>query len=141
VGGYDESVYRMYLAQVPMFAACSVDQVDEVRALAEFQAIDPGVEIVREGDAAEEFFVLGSGEATVIRGGAEVATLGPGAFFGELALFDDAPRNASVVAKTGVTVLALRRAAFRTLMADLPGFRDAVLTGMARRLHDLDAKA
>jgi CRP-like cAMP-binding protein len=141
MGGYDDAVLRIYLKQVPMLGACTEDQIDEVRALAEFRALDPGAEIVREGDTAEDFFVLGSGEAVVRRGGADVARLGPGDFFGELALFDDAPRNATVVAESGVTVLAISRASFRTLLADLAGFRDAVLTGMARRLHDLDAKA
>ena len=141
MGGYDDAVYRMYLTQVPMLAACTEEQIAEVRQLAEPRALDPGIEIVRQGDPAEEFFVLGSGEAVVRRDGDDVAQLAAGDFFGELALFDDAPRNASVVAESGVTVLAISRTAFRTLLADLPGFRDAVLTGMARRLHDLDAKA
>jgi CRP-like cAMP-binding protein len=141
MSGYDEGVYRVYLGQVPMLAACSDAQIEEVRELAEFRALNPGTVIVREGEQGEEFFVLGSGEATVSRGGAEVARLGPGAFFGELSLFDDAPRNATVVADTGVTLLAVGRSAFRKLLADLPGLRDAVLTGMARRLHELDAKA
>jgi len=141
MGGYDEGVYRMYLGQVPMFASCSDAQINELWDLAEFRALNPGTVIVSEGDAGDEFFVLGSGEATVSRAGAEVARLEPGDFFGELALFDDVPRNATVVAETGVTVLALTRDRFRTLLADLPGFREAVLTGMARRLHALDAKA
>lgn len=139
-GGYDESIIRMYLGQVPMFAACTDSQIQEVHDLAELRAVDPGAVIVREGDAAEEFFVLGSGEATISRGGAEVARLAPGEFFGELALFDDAPRNATVVAETGVSLLVIGRSAFRTLLTDLPGFRDTVLMGMARRLHELDAK-
>jgi cAMP-dependent protein kinase regulator len=141
MSGYDDAVLRMYLQQVPMLGACTEDQIDEVRALADLRALDPGTEIVRQGQAGDEFFVLGSGEAVVRRGGADVARLGPGDFFGELALFDDAPRNATVVAESGVTVLAIGRAGFRTLLADLEGFRDAVLTGMARRLHQLDAKA
>ena len=141
MGGYDEGVYRIYLGQVPMLAACSDAQIEEVRELAEFRALNPGTEIVREGEMGEEFFVLGSGEASVRRNGTEVARLEPGAFFGELSLFDDAPRNATVVAESGVTVLALGRSEFRRLLADLPGLRDAVLTGMARRLHTLDAKA
>src|SRR6476469_4472984 len=96
MSGYDAGGYRGYLGQVPMLAACSDAQIEEVRELAEFRALNPGTVIVREGEQGEEFFVLGSGEATVSRGGAEVARLGPGAFFGELSLFDDAPRNATV---------------------------------------------
>jgi len=141
MGGYDEGVYRIYLGQVPMFAACSTEQIDEIRELAEFRALNPGTVIVTEGETGDEFFVLGSGEAIVRRGGADVARLEPGDFFGELSLFDDAPRNATVVAESGVTVLALGRDQFHRLLGDLPGFRESVLTGMARRLHSLDAKA
>ena len=141
VGGYDEAVYRLYLAQVPMFAACTDAQIDEVRGLAEPRTLNPGTVIVQEGDPGDEFFVLGSGEAAVSRGGEKVDHLGVGDFFGELALFDEAPRNATVVADSGVTVLVLGRTEFQRLLSDLPGFRDSVLMGMARRLHALDARA
>jgi cAMP-dependent protein kinase regulator len=140
MAGYEDGVYRMYLSQVPMFAACSEAQIDEVRELAEFRPLDPGSVILSQGGPGDEFFVLGSGEAAVERDGVAVARLEPGDFFGELALFDDAPRNATVTADSGVTVLALSRDSFRTLLSDLPGFRDAVLVGMAGRVHNLDAK-
>jgi cAMP-dependent protein kinase regulator len=140
-GGYDEAVYRTYLMQVPTFHACTSAQVDELIQLAQGRAVDPGEVLVREGDTGNEFFVIGTGEVTVSRDGKEIARLGPGEFFGELALFDEAPRNATVTATTGTTVVTVGRDAFQKLLGDLPGFRDALLTGMARRLHELDAKA
>jgi cAMP-dependent protein kinase regulator len=139
--GYDEAVYRTYLAQVPMFRACTSAQIDELCALADPQAVDPDQVLVREGDVGDEFYVLGSGEAVVTRGGQEVARLEPGDFFGELALFDEAPRNATVTSTTGVTLVGLGRDAFQKMLGDAPAFRDAVLRGMAHRLHQLDAKA
>jgi CRP-like cAMP-binding protein len=141
MAGYDEAVYRTYLSQVPMFAACSSDQVDEVARLGEGRAVDPGEVIVREGDRGDHFFVVGTGEVAVSRDGKEVARIGPGDFFGELALFDEAPRNATVTATTGTTLVAVGRDQFQKLLGDLPGFRDSVLKGMAHRLHELDAKA
>jgi cAMP-dependent protein kinase regulator len=141
MAGYDEAVYRTYLTQVPTFHACTPAQIDEVMQLAEGRAVDPGEVIVREGDRGDEFFVVGTGEVAVSRDGKEVARLGPGAFFGELALFDESPRNATVTATTGTTVVTVGRDAFQKLLGDLPGFREALLTGMARRLHQLDAKA
>jgi CRP-like cAMP-binding protein len=141
MAGYDEGVYRTYLAQVPMFKACTSAQIQELSELADGLAIDPGEVLVREGDIGDEFYVLGSGEAVVTRAGEEVARLAPGDFFGELALFDDAPRNATVTSTTGVTLVGLNRAAFQKLLGDAPTFRDAVLRGMAHRLHQLDAKA
>jgi CRP-like cAMP-binding protein len=141
MAGYDEAVYRTYLTQVPMFHACTTAQIDEVMQLAQGRAVDPGEVVVREGDRGDEFFVVGTGEVSVSRDGNEVVRLGPGAFFGELALFDQAPRNATVTATTGTTVVAVGRDAFQKLLGDVPGFREALLTGMARRLHELDAKA
>lgn len=142
MAGYDEAIYRTYLAQVPMFKACTDAQIEELSELADGVAVDPDQVLVREGETGDEFFVLGSGEAVVTRGGKEVAHLEPGDFFGELALFgDDAPRNATVTSTTGVTLVGLNRAAFQKLLGDAPGFRDAVLRGMAHRLHELDAKA
>jgi CRP-like cAMP-binding protein len=141
MAGYDEAVYRTYLTQVPMFHACTTAQIDEVMQLAQGRAVDPGEVVVREGDRGDEFFVVGTGEVAVSRDGKEVARLGPGAFFGELALFDQAPRNATVTATTGTTVVTVGRDAFQKLLGDVPGFREALLTGMARRLHELDAKA
>jgi cAMP-dependent protein kinase regulator len=141
MAGYDEAVYRTYLTQVPMFHACTTAQIDEVMQLAEGRAVDPGEVIVREGERGDEFFVVGTGEVAVSRNGEEVARLGPGTFFGELALFDEAPRNATVTATTGTTVVTVGRDAFQKLLGDVPGFREALLTGMARRLHELDARA
>jgi cAMP-dependent protein kinase regulator len=140
-GGYDEAVYRTYLSQVPMFHACTSAQIDEVVELAHGRAIDPGEVIVHEGERGDEFFVIGTGEVAVSRDGKELTRLGPGDFFGELALFDEAPRNATVTATTGTTVVSVGREGFQKLLGDLAGFREALLTGMARRLHELDAKA
>jgi CRP/FNR family transcriptional regulator, cyclic AMP receptor protein len=141
MAGYDEGVYRTYLAQVPMFKACTSAQIQELSELADGLAVDPDQVLVREGESGDEFFVLGSGEAVVSRAGKEVDRLGPGDFFGELALFDGTPRNATVTSTTGVTLVGLNRDAFQKLLGDAPAFRDAVLKGMAQRLHELDAKA
>ncbi len=141
MAGYDEAVYRTYLAQVPMFRQCTNAQIEELCQLADGLAFDPDQVLVREGDVGDEFYVLGSGEAVVSRAGKELARLGPGDFFGEVALFDGTPRNATVTSTTGVTLVGLNRDAFQKMLGDAPAFRDAVLKGMAHRLHELDAKA
>jgi CRP/FNR family transcriptional regulator, cyclic AMP receptor protein len=64
-----------------------------------------------------------------------------GTYFGELALFDPALRNATVTADGAVTVAVLERDRFQTALDAVPAMRDALLRGMARRLHDLDARA
>ena len=140
-GGYDEALYLMYLAQVPMFRHCSKDELDRVAALGVARQADPGEDLVVQGDEGDEFYVLASGSALVRRGGDVIAQLEPGAFFGELALFDPSPRNATVTATAPTTLVVLKRDAFRKVLGDSNAIRDALLRGMARRLHDLDGKA
>ena len=95
--------------------------------------------MIREGDAGHDFFVILRGDAQVTRGGADVATLGVGDFFGELALFDPAPRNATVTAGTTLTVAVLTQPGFHAVLAER-AVRDHIFLGMARRLHQLDSQ-
>jgi CRP-like cAMP-binding protein len=138
---YDESIFQTYLAQVPMFQACSEEEVGAIAFLATPRALDPGTALVREGETGDEFFVLMMGIATVTRQGKEVARLEPGDYFGELALFDPAPRNATVTATVPVTVAVMDRDRFQTALDAAPTMRDGLLRGMARRLHELDSQA
>jgi CRP-like cAMP-binding protein len=138
---YDEATFQTYLGQVPMFQACSEEELNAVAYLASPRALDPGTAIVREGGAGDEFYVLMMGTATVSRQGQQVAHLEPGDFFGELALFDPAPRNATITADVPVTVAALERDRFQAALEAIPAMRDALLRGMAHRLHDLDGRA
>ena len=139
--GYDEAIFQMYLGQVPMFRACSEEELGAVAYLASPRAFDAGTALVREGETGNELFVLMMGTATVSRGGHDVASLEPGDYFGELALFDPAPRNATVTADVPVTVAVLERDRFQTALDSVAPLRDALLRGMARRLHDVDARA
>lgn len=104
------------------------------------EAVGRGHDILHEGDAGEEFFVLAPGDAIVRRGGDVVATLDAGAYFGELALFDPAPRNATGTATSPATTIGLSRDAFRQVLGDSLAIREALLRGMARRLHEVDGK-
>jgi CRP/FNR family transcriptional regulator, cyclic AMP receptor protein len=138
---YDEAVFEMYLGHVPMFQACSAEELSALAYLAQPRAVDPGTSIVREGDSGSEFYVLMMGTATATRGGRQVARLEPGAFFGELALFDPAPRNATITADVPVTLAVLDRKQFQSALDAVPPLRDALLRGMARRLHEIDTRA
>jgi CRP-like cAMP-binding protein len=138
---YDDSIFQTYLAQVPMFQACSDEEVGAIAFLATPRALDPGTALVREGETGDEFFVLMMGIATVTRQGKEVARLEPGDYFGELALFDPAPRNATVTATVPVTVAVMDRDRFQAALDAAPTMRDGLLRGMARRLHELDSRA
>ena len=140
MSGFDEALFEMYLKEVPMFTACSPDELDALAGLASPRAVDAGTNLVEEGTEGDEFFVIMLGAATVTRSGKEIATLEAGDFFGELALFDPAPRNATVTAREPCTTAVLQRDSFQWALDASPTFRDALLRGMARRIHNLDAK-
>ena len=138
--GYEEAIFQMYLGEVPMFQACSEEELGAVAYLAAPRAVEAGTEIVREGDTGDDFFVVMMGVATVTRNGHVVGKLEPGNFFGELALFDPAPRNATITADTPVTLAVMERGRFQAALDAIPALRDALLKGMARRLHEVDAR-
>ena len=133
--------YLEHLATVPMFSACPKRELQLLARAAEEIRIEPGTEIIREGDRGHEFFVIAEGKAKVTHNGAEVATLGPGSFFGELALLDRTTRDATVTALTPMEVIILGQREFSAVLAQAPSMANKLMVGMARRLHELDSKA
>ena len=130
-----------HLAAVPLFSALSKKDLQTVAKQAEAMKAPAGKAIVTEGAAGADFFVILSGDARVERHGRTVSRLGPGAFFGDLALLDRAPRNATVVAQTPMELLVLGQREFAALIDEVPGFAHKLLAGLARRLREADAKS
>jgi CRP/FNR family cyclic AMP-dependent transcriptional regulator len=132
--------YLDALASVPLFAACSRKELQQVAKQGEHREVEPGATLVTEGSAGAEFFVILEGSARVERHGRKVAELGPGAYFGELSLLDRAPRNATVVAVSPMQLVVLGQRAFDDLLDALPKFDKKLLAGLARRLRQEDLK-
>ena len=126
------------LEAVDQFAGCSRRQLREVVRLAERVQVGEGEILTREGRIGREFFLILAGTVGVTQKGRRVNTLGPGDFFGELAALSPAPRNATVTALSELDVLIIGPRELGA-MARIPGFRDALLRSMARRLHTVDA--
>jgi CRP-like cAMP-binding protein len=126
------------LSQVPMFSACSRKDLGIIARHADELHVDAGTTLVKEGDAGREFYVIVEGKASVTRAGREIAVLGPGSYFGELALLDGQRRDASVTVTTPADILVLGTREFATVLEDVPQITRKLLAGMARRLHDLD---
>jgi CRP/FNR family transcriptional regulator, cyclic AMP receptor protein len=130
-----------HLQQVPLFAACSRKDLQLVARRAEDVKVPAGKALVSEGETGHEFFVILDGTARVTRQGRKVATIGAGDAFGELALLEKAPRNASVVADTDMELVVLGQREFAGLIDEVPGFARKLLAGMAHRLRDADARS
>jgi CRP/FNR family transcriptional regulator, cyclic AMP receptor protein len=110
------------------------------RASAEV-TVPKGKELVKEGSIGREFFFILEGTASVRRNNRRVATLGPGQYFGELALLDRRPRSASVVSDTDMRLLVLGQREFAGVLEAIPSLSRKLLATMAARLRDADARA
>jgi CRP/FNR family transcriptional regulator, cyclic AMP receptor protein len=129
------------LQGVQMFSACTEKELAQIARACDELAVEPGAVIVEEGTVGEDFYLIGTGEAVVLRAGREVATVGPGQYFGELALLDQAPRNATVTAQTPMTLIRLRRREFSAVLDSWPGVAHKLLEQMAKRLRQADEQS
>ena len=124
------------LQAVPLFSACSARELAAVaRSLKEVN-FPAGRSILTEGNtSAAALHVILDGQVNIVGGGRTRARLGPGSFFGEVALLDPGPRTASVVADGPVRTLALSAWAFRGVLREHPTIAIKLLEELARRLR------
>ena len=124
------------LAQVPLFAGLSKKELKQISSLATRLDLPAGKELTHQGGAGQEFLVVLKGDVDVLIDGKVVATRGAGDFFGEIALLQDRPRTATVVAKTPVSLDVIGRPEFKTLIADQPSIAEQLLATVAKRLDE-----
>ena len=122
------------LKRVPLFAGCSKAELRELAVVADELDMREGRTLVREGQRGREFFVLVDGNVRVSRKGRKLADLGPGDFFGEIALLTNMPRSATVTTTTPVRVLVLTDRAFRRVVEWMPSIALKVLSTVGQRL-------
>lgn len=101
----------------------------------------PGDAIASEGESGRTFVVIASGEVSVHVRGDEVARLGPGQAFGEMALIDKAARSATVKAETETHCYLLPVWSFRPIVEEHPEMAWALLESLAQRVRDVEARA
>ena len=113
-----------FLRPIELFKTLTPRQLTDVAEKMSKRHYAVGETIIREGDPGEEFFLVSDGEVEVIRADHEVARLGPGNFFGEVALISGEPRNATVVAESEVDAYLLGKSDFEAALAASQSFRD-----------------
>jgi CRP/FNR family cyclic AMP-dependent transcriptional regulator len=134
-----------FLASVPMFSGLQRDELLKFAELTRERTYPKGSVILFQGDPGDSLYVLRQGRAKVVligEDGREVilGVLEPGAHFGELALIDDQPRSAHVIAMEDSQLLILRREDFRRRVEANPSVAWALLTELSRRLRRADQK-
>jgi HEAT repeat protein/MFS family permease len=115
----------LFLKTVPLFAGLSLDDLLTVETALVQEEYLAGETVVSQGDAGATLYILARGSASVSIAGTDgaskrIAELGPGECFGEMALFDDQPRSATVVTLTDAAMLTLDRDRFSTLVMQRP---------------------
>jgi CRP-like cAMP-binding protein len=126
------------LKQVPLFKGLSDRELRSISRDARDEPYSAGQKIVTEGSPAAGFFMITEGRAKITKGGKTIRTIGPGAYFGETALFDRSPRTATVQAETQVRTLVLSPQSFAGVLADNWTVTAKVLAGMSARIRELD---
>jgi CRP-like cAMP-binding protein len=120
------------LAGVPLFADLNTRHLKRVAGLGSLRRVARHTQIVKRNDRGDTFYVILDGQARVEPVGVD---LGPGSYFGEMALIDDGPRTADVDAQTDMLLLTIPRTKFTKLLRDEPAIAIAMLRELARRLR------
>ena len=129
------------LSKIWLFSTSSAKDLRLIRKALEEVTVPPARLLCEQGTIGQEFFLIVSGQASVKRNNRKVATLGPGQYFGELALLDRRPRSASVTSDTDMTLLVLGQRQFNGVLDSVPPLSRKLLSAMATRLREADDKA
>ena len=128
-----KDVKNKLISGVPLFAQCSKAELQEIAAIADEIDIAEGKELTKEGSPGREFFVIIEGTASVAQDGDQINELGPGDFFGEVALVKDTQRTATVTATSPVGTLVVTRQNFKRLIEQQPDIERTVLKALVDR--------
>jgi CRP/FNR family transcriptional regulator, cyclic AMP receptor protein len=127
------------LRKVPIFAELNEDDLRHLANQMKERRFAEGKPMTSEGSGGAGFFVISEGNATVSVGGEAKATLGPGDYFGEVALIDEGTRSATITAATDVTAYGMTPWEFRPFVEDHPQVAWALLKTLAQRLRAAQA--
>jgi trk system potassium uptake protein TrkA len=130
------------LRGVWLFSACNEDELERIAVMSEPREFPAGTEMTREGEPGVEFFVVVEGDAVATVDGDEVGRIGPGGFFGEMALIDGGERVATVVAEHPLRVLVLGRHEFNEMLEiAMPSVAPKLLAVVGARMRTIERHA
>jgi CRP-like cAMP-binding protein len=123
------------IAKIPLFAKLTIDQRDRVAAMCNELEVEEGATLLQEGDFGYSMFAITAGTADVLQGGVVIQTLGPGDFFGEIAVLSGGRRTATVVARTPMQVVTVFNRDVWRLEHDAPAVGAALRARIAEHLE------
>ena len=129
------------IKSVPLFSDLDRRELQSVAQSFKERTFDAGQEIAVEGRGGVGFFVIADGSAQVSVRGEDRATLGPGSYFGEVALIDEGARTATVTAETDLRAYGLTSWEFRPLVETNASIAWKLLQQLAKRVRELDQRA
>jgi CRP-like cAMP-binding protein len=127
------------LKAVPLFAGCSAKQIQFIATQVEDMDFAAGRVLCKEGQSGADFFVLLSGAAEVSRKGRKIAKMGPGDFFGEIALVDGGPRTATVTTTAASRCLVLGPRQFQNVLHQDTDIAHSVMKALSLRVREAGA--
>jgi CRP-like cAMP-binding protein len=125
------------LAEIPLFQGLSKKELSHISSLATRLELPAGKALTKEGQQGYEFIIVLEGEVEVRQHGQVIAKRGAGDYFGEIALLDNRPRTATVMAITPVVIEVIERREFLGLVAENPEIGQKIMATMAQRLGEL----
>jgi CRP/FNR family cyclic AMP-dependent transcriptional regulator len=128
------------LRKVPLFAELEDRELERLAQHFKERTFPEGSAVTTEGGTGAGFFIIADGSATVSVAGEEKATLGPGDFFGEIALVDEGTRSATIIAATDLRCYGLTAWEFRPFVEEHPQVAWPLLKTLARRLREAQAQ-
>jgi CRP-like cAMP-binding protein len=128
------------LGNVRLFSTCNKRELARIASLVDEIEVPKGKVLVRQGDPGRECFVIAEGKAKATIRGKGSAVLGPGSFFGEMALLDQGPRSATVTAESDMHLLVLGSREFSALINEVPTVAVRMMRGLAERLRAAEGR-
>jgi CRP/FNR family cyclic AMP-dependent transcriptional regulator len=129
------------LRHVPLFSGLDRRDLRDVASTMKERRFNAGDVLAREGQSGVGFFVIEEGEARVEVGGRQVARLGPGNYFGEIALIAESPRTATVTAETSMLALGMTSWEFRPIVETNASIAWKLLEALAKKFGDAERAA
>jgi CRP/FNR family cyclic AMP-dependent transcriptional regulator len=123
------------IQKVPLFAGLDRKELEDLAGWFKERTFSEGEEVVSEGRGGIGFFVIEEGQAGVSVHGDERASLGPGDYFGEVALIDEGARSATITANSNLRTYGLTSWEFRPLVENNASIAWKLLQSMAKRLR------